>query len=69
MADKLATALGSDLGKLETRRFPDEEACCGEEEVLEAGIEDATVAQFPFNMASSGSRRSSRRSAANRSSR
>jgi ABC-type sugar transport system substrate-binding protein len=28
--------------------------CCGEEEALEAGIEDATVAQFPFNMAKFG---------------
>ena len=28
--------------------------CCGEEEALAAGIEDATVAQFPFNMAKYG---------------
>ncbi len=28
--------------------------CCGEEEALKAGIEDATVAQFPFNMAKYG---------------
>jgi ABC-type sugar transport system substrate-binding protein len=28
--------------------------CCGEEEALTAGIEDATVAQFPFNMAKYG---------------
>jgi ABC-type sugar transport system substrate-binding protein len=28
--------------------------CCGEEEALAAGIEDATVAQFPFNMAKFG---------------
>jgi simple sugar transport system substrate-binding protein len=28
--------------------------CCGEEEALEAGTEDATVAQFPFNMAKFG---------------
>jgi simple sugar transport system substrate-binding protein len=28
--------------------------CCGEEEALEAGTEDATVAQFPLNMAKFG---------------
>jgi simple sugar transport system substrate-binding protein len=28
--------------------------CCGEAEALEAGVEDATVAQFPFNMAKFG---------------
>jgi ribose transport system substrate-binding protein len=28
--------------------------CCGEAEALEAGTEDATVAQFPFNMAKYG---------------
>ncbi len=28
--------------------------CCGEKEVLEAGIEDATVAQFPSKMAERG---------------
>lgn len=28
--------------------------CCGEQEAIEAGLEDATVAQFPFNMAKFG---------------
>ena len=28
--------------------------CCGEEEALKSGTEDATVAQFPFNMAKYG---------------
>ena len=28
--------------------------CCGEEEAIRAGIEEATVAQFPFNMANYG---------------
>jgi ribose transport system substrate-binding protein len=28
--------------------------CCGEAEALEAGVEDATVAQFPFRMAEYG---------------
>jgi ABC-type sugar transport system substrate-binding protein len=28
--------------------------CCGEEEALASGMEDATVAQFPFNMAKFG---------------
>lgn len=28
--------------------------CCGEAEAIEAGIEDASVAQFPFNMAKYG---------------
>jgi len=28
--------------------------CCGEAEALQAGLEDATVAQFPFNMAKYG---------------
>jgi ABC-type sugar transport system substrate-binding protein len=28
--------------------------CCGEAEALEAGVEDATVAQFPFKMAEFG---------------
>jgi ribose transport system substrate-binding protein len=28
--------------------------CCGEPEAIEAGVEDASVAQFPFNMAKFG---------------
>ena len=28
--------------------------CCGEKEALEAGLEDATVAQFPAKMAELG---------------
>jgi ribose transport system substrate-binding protein len=28
--------------------------CCGEEEALKAGVEDATVAQFPAKMAEKG---------------
>jgi simple sugar transport system substrate-binding protein len=28
--------------------------CCGEEEALQAGVEDATVAQFPAKMAEKG---------------
>ena len=28
--------------------------CCGEKEALEAGLEDATVAQFPTKMAELG---------------
>jgi simple sugar transport system substrate-binding protein len=30
------------------------DACCGEVEAIEAGVEDATVAQFPFKMAEYG---------------
>lgn len=30
------------------------DACCGEIEAVEAGVEDATVAQFPFKMAEFG---------------
>jgi simple sugar transport system substrate-binding protein len=50
-AAKAIENAGIDPGNIFLQGF---DFCCGEAEAMEAGYEDATVAQFPFNMAKYG---------------